>query len=124
MSPDEVPGPCLARRPRNRLPHTRPIRSGGLIRSEGLFVPVFPASLHTDPRHAAFVERAAPREVLGLTLPVAALEDVLKGKVWAVEDSTRRPSKRQKDLADIARLLEAYPDSRDEVPADVLGRLL
>jgi hypothetical protein len=36
----------------------------------------------------------------------ARVEDVLQGKVWAVQDSSRRGSKRQKDLADIARILE------------------
>src|SRR5918994_4440590 len=49
------------------------------------------------------------RDVLGVQLPVASVEDVLQGKIWAVLDPGRRPSKRQKDLADIARLLEAYP---------------
>jgi hypothetical protein len=80
--------------------------------------------LQTDPRYAAFVERAAPRSVLGLTLPVAILEDVLQGKVWAAQDPARRPSKRQKDLADISRLLEAYPALRSQVPPEVLARLL
>jgi len=81
------------------------------------------AQVQTDPRYAEFVDRAAPREVLGLLLPVARLEDVMRGKVWAVQDPSRRPSKRQKDLADIARLLEAHPGLRDQVPADVLSRL-
>jgi hypothetical protein len=80
--------------------------------------------LQTDPRYSAFVSRAARREVLGLTLPVASLEDVLQGKVWAVLDETRRPSKRQKDLADISRLLEAYPELRPQIPAAVLARIL
>jgi hypothetical protein len=80
--------------------------------------------LQTDPRYAAFVQRAATREVLGLRLPVAAIEDALQGKVWAAKDPTRRPSKRQKDLADIARLIEVRPDLRDRVPADLLARLL
>jgi hypothetical protein len=79
--------------------------------------------LQTDPRYAPFVERAEPRDVLGLTMPVARLDDVLSSKVWAVQDETRRPSKRQKDLADIARLLEAYPALRAQVPADILARL-
>jgi hypothetical protein len=57
--------------------------------------------IQTDPRYAAFPDRASPREVLGLTLPVASLGDVLQGKIWAAQDSTRRPSKRQKDLAEI-----------------------
>ena len=80
--------------------------------------------LQTDVRYAAFVPRATRREVLGLELPVARIEDVLQGKIWAAQDQTRRPSKRQKDLADIARLLEARPDLRPRVPADLLARLL
>jgi len=62
--------------------------------------------------------------VLGLVLPVASLEDVLTGKVWAAQDPGRRGSKRQKDLADIARLLEAYPELRSSVPEEILARLL
>lgn len=63
-------------------------------------------------------------DVLGTLLPVAGVEDVLQGKLWAVQDETPRPSKRQKDLADIARLLEAYPRLRSSVPASVLDRLV
>jgi hypothetical protein len=80
--------------------------------------------IQTDPRYAAFVEHASPREVLGVVMPVASLDDVLRGKVWAVQDPTRRASKRQKDLADIARLLDAYPALRDQAPGDVLAQLL
>jgi len=80
--------------------------------------------IQTDPRYAEFVDRAERRNVLGLTLPVARIEDVLQGKIWAVQDATRRRSKRQKDLADIARLLESYPDLRPSVPPEVLSRLM
>lgn len=80
--------------------------------------------IQTDPRYATFPKRASTGLVLGVPLPVAAVEDVLAGKVWAAQDPTRRPSKRQKDLADIARLLEAYPTLRDQVPAEVLARLV
>ncbi len=79
--------------------------------------------IQTDPRYGAFVDRAEERTILGLRLPVARVEDVLQGKVWAVQDRTRRSSKRQKDLADISRLLEAYPDLRKFVPEEVLSRL-
>jgi len=79
--------------------------------------------IQTDPRYGPFVDRATARDVLGLRLPVASLEDLLQGKVWAVMDAARRPSKRQKDLADIARLLESYPALRARVPAEVLARL-
>jgi hypothetical protein len=80
--------------------------------------------IQTDPRYAPFVDRAETLDLLGLRLPVARLEDVLQGKVWAVSDPERRPSKRQKDLADIARILEAYPALREQVAADVLVKLL
>jgi len=80
--------------------------------------------LQTDPRYADFVARSSVRDVLGLELPVASLEDVLRGKVWAALDETRRPSKRQKDLADIARILELRPDLRPRVPTEILTRLV
>jgi len=80
--------------------------------------------LQTDPRYGAFVASASPRDVLGVRLPVAQLEDVLQGKVWAAQDPAPRPSKRQKDLADISRLLEAYPELRGRVPEDILSRLI
>lgn len=80
--------------------------------------------IQTDPRHVPFVERAAPRTLLGIPLVVARLEDVLQGKVWAAMDPSRRASKRQEDLADIARILEAHPSLREQVPAEVLAKLL
>ena len=80
--------------------------------------------LQTDPRYVPFVDRATPCELLGLRLPVARLEDVLQGKLWAALDPDQRSSKRQKDLADIARLLETYPALRQQVPAEVLARLV
>ena len=75
-------------------------------------------------RYASFVGGASLRDVLGISLPVARVEDVLQGKVWAAQDPARRPSKRQKDLADISRLLEGYPGLRSGVPGDVLSRLI
>jgi hypothetical protein len=80
--------------------------------------------IRTDPRYAPFVAGAERRNVLGLSMPVAKLEDVLRGKVWAAQDPARRPSKRQKDLADIARILEARPDLRGSVPEELLTKLL
>jgi hypothetical protein len=77
-----------------------------------------------DPRYHEFPARAEMRDVLGHRLPVAALEDVLRGKVWAASDSGRRASKRQKDLTDISRLLEGYPGLRELVPQSILQRLV
>jgi hypothetical protein len=80
--------------------------------------------IQTDPRYSEFPARATLRDVLGLSLPVASLEDVLRGKVWAATDTARRPSKRQKDLADISRILESYPHLRDRVPPEILAKLV
>jgi len=77
-----------------------------------------------DPRYDEFPARAEVRDVLGHRLPVARLEDVLRGKVWAASDSSRRASKRQKDLADISRLLEGHPELREMVPQAILQRLI
>jgi hypothetical protein len=79
--------------------------------------------IQTDPRYADFPERASVREVLGLRAPVAAAEDVLQGKIWAVQDAARRSSKRRKDLLDIERLLEARPDLRRLLPPKVRALL-
>src|SRR5262245_1805795 len=66
--------------------------------------------LQTDPRYQNFIRRGAYKKVMGYRMRVAAVEDVLQGKIWAFSDEQRRQSKRQKDLADIFRLLEAYPN--------------
>jgi hypothetical protein len=80
--------------------------------------------LQIDPRCQAFTSRAAVRDVLGTAMRVAAIEDVLAGKVWAAADTERRASKRQKDLADIARLIEANPALRSRVPQAILNQLV
>lgn len=49
--------------------------------------------------------------------------DTLQGKLLAWRDAQRRPSKRQKDLADIARLAEAHPEISHLIPAEVSERL-
>ncbi|MBI5585411.1 MAG: nucleotidyl transferase AbiEii/AbiGii toxin family protein [Deltaproteobacteria bacterium] len=72
--------------------------------------------LQTDPRYQVFISRGVSREVLGYKMTVASLEDVLQGKVWAYLDPNRRKSKRQKDLADILRLTEAFPELEKNLP--------
>jgi hypothetical protein len=79
--------------------------------------------IQTDPRYGDFVERASVRDVLGLNLPVAGIEDVLQGKIWAASDPTWRPTKRRKDLLDIERILEAYPHLRVRVPDEILRQV-
>jgi hypothetical protein len=73
----------------------------------------------TDPRYQAFLARAHEREVLGVSVRVAALEDVVQGKLWAYSDSQRRLSKRKKDELDLLRLAEAYPALRNTYPPEL-----
>ena len=56
-----------------------------------------------------FPTRAVPADVHGILLRVASLEDTLRGKIKAWSEPERRQSKRIKDLADIARLVESHP---------------
>jgi hypothetical protein len=79
--------------------------------------------IQTDPRYFGFPDRATVRDVLGLALPVASMEDILQGKIWAATDATRLPSKRRKDLLDIERLIESYPELRVRVPHEIRERL-
>jgi len=66
--------------------------------------------LTTEGSYRDFAERGVAADVHGILLRVASLEDTLTGKVRAWSDPTRRQSKRLKDLADIARLVESHPE--------------
>jgi len=79
--------------------------------------------LQTDPRYQVFIRRAEVKEVLGYSMEVANLEDVLQGKVWAYMDKTRRRSKRQKDLSDILRIIEGFPELESMLPQSLQGEL-
>jgi hypothetical protein len=72
--------------------------------------------VQTDQRYQDFISRAVRKKVLGQQMKVGALEDVFQGKLWAYSDKRRRMSKRQKDLADIYRLVEAYPRLKSRAP--------
>jgi len=79
--------------------------------------------IQTDPRYQPFIRRAAVKTVLGYKIPVARIEDVLQGKIWAAMDKTRRPSKRQKDLSDILRLTEMESDLVSLLPRELKKEL-
>lgn len=79
--------------------------------------------LQTDPRYQDFILRSNVLEVLGYEMAVACLEDVLRGKIWAYSDKTRRKSKRQKDLSDIMRLVETHPDLERNLPPEIAVQL-
>src|SRR6266566_569926 len=70
----------------------------------------------TDSRYQDFLTNATEREVLEIRVPVASLEDLVRGKVWAWQDEQRRFTKRKKDELDLLRIAEAYPQLRALVP--------
>jgi hypothetical protein len=79
--------------------------------------------IQTDPRYQYFIANAVEKQVMGYEFKVAKLEDVLQGKLWAYQDEERRKSKRQKDLADIMRLVETHQHLHDLLPDQVKALL-
>ena len=78
--------------------------------------------LQTDSWYQDFIPRAKIHNVLGYDMKVADVKDVVQGKIWAYSDKERRMSKRQKDLADIIRLIESFPSLADLVPDSILKK--
>jgi hypothetical protein len=79
--------------------------------------------ISTEDFYREFPSRCIAADVHGILMRVASLKDTLAGKTAAWRDQKRRPSKRQKDLLDIIRLLEAHPQLRGELPSDVAAQL-
>jgi hypothetical protein len=79
--------------------------------------------ISTEAFYKNMPERAVPADVHGILLRVAGLQDTLLGKIRAWQDPERRGSKRQKDLTDIFRLVEAHPELRNLLPDDVLLKM-
>jgi predicted nucleotidyltransferase len=59
------------------------------------------------------------KKVLDQQVPVASLANVIRGKVWAWTDESRRPTKRKKDELDLMRILEKYPETRAMMPEEI-----
>lgn len=68
-------------------------------------------------RYAAFPARAKQTTLFGVDLPVAALEDLVQGKIWAATDPACRATKRQKDRLDLARIAETHPQTLSLIPS-------
>ncbi|HDP36218.1 MAG TPA: hypothetical protein ENN29_14065 [Candidatus Hydrogenedentes bacterium] len=96
-------------------------RAVALFESAGFSIERFDCSINVKGRSAISIQisteafyrdypsHAVPADVHGILMRAASLEDTLKGKMKAWSESTRRQSKRIKDLADIARLIESHP---------------
>ena len=75
--------------------------------------------LSTEDFYREYPSRAVPADVHGTLMRVASLEDTLKGKIKAWSEPQRRQSERIKDLADIARLVEAHPALWEHLPNEL-----
>ncbi len=75
--------------------------------------------ISTEDFYREYPARAVPADVHGILMRVASLEDTLKGKIKAWSQLERRQSKRIKDLADIARLVETHPRLWGELPCEL-----
>ena len=80
--------------------------------------------LTTDARYQDFLTETRLMEVLGEQLPVASLTNIVRGKIWAWQDETRRPTKRKKDELDLMRILEAHPELRSLMPEEISKQVL
>jgi len=103
-----------------------------ILKKEGFKVKKFPYSINItqessdiriqiqlDKDYEPFLKRTISKEVMGYKMQVARKEDVLISKIKAYKDKTRRLSKRTKDLSDIQRLIENYPELLKLVPDDI-----
>jgi len=77
----------------------------------------------TDPRYQDFLDETESKTVLDQMVPIASLENVVRGKVWAWNDPKRRLSKRKKDELDLIRIAERYPEVRKLIPAIIIDQL-
>lgn len=77
----------------------------------------------TDARYQAFLSRSEEQLVLGISVCVACLEDVVQGKLWAYLDPQRRLTKRKKDELDLLRLAEKYPQLKSLYPPELRKQL-
>ena len=106
------------------------------LRDAGFTIRSFPNSLNarrrdsqlsiqftTDPRYQPFVEDTRVMPVLGVPVPVASLEKIVQGKIWAWRDPARRATKRKKDELDLLRIAETHEALRPLIPAEILAQL-
>jgi hypothetical protein len=79
--------------------------------------------ISTDEMYREFPSRSAAADVHGILMRVASLGDTLAGKIVAWRDHRRRPSKRQKDLLDVMRLVESHPELHRDLPPDLASQI-
>ena len=77
----------------------------------------------TEEVYREFPARSVPADIHGILMRVASLPDTLQGKILAWQDPERRASKRQKDLLDIMRRVQAHPKLCQWLPADLAKKI-
>lgn len=75
--------------------------------------------LSTEDFYKDFPSRSVAADIHGILMRVASLEDTLRGKIKAWRDMEKKQSKKFKDLADIARLVESHPHLWDLIDTDL-----
>lgn len=66
--------------------------------------------INTDSRYQGFMANTHAGLLFDeFKVQLAALEDLIQGKIWSLEDSCRKVSKQFKDQADLCRIVENYP---------------
>jgi hypothetical protein len=56
-------------------------------------------------------------------VPVATLENVIRGKTWAWKNQPRRTSKRKKNELDLLRTAEIYRKLGEKIPTEIVEQL-
>jgi hypothetical protein len=79
--------------------------------------------LSTEKEYQEFPSRSIPADIHGILMRVASLKDTLDGKIRAWKDTTRRQSKKFKDLGDIARLIESHTELWDILPEELKEKI-
>jgi Nucleotidyl transferase AbiEii toxin, Type IV TA system len=79
--------------------------------------------ISTEDFYQEIPSRSVSADVHGILMRVASLKDTCTGKIAAWSDNAHRPSKRQKDLLDIMRLVESHPELKQELPPEVLSQI-
>jgi len=77
----------------------------------------------TDERYQQFLSDTRLTRVLENDVPVASLENIVRGKLWAWRDPKRRLSKRKKDELDLIRVAEKYPGLWQMMPPEITDQL-
>jgi hypothetical protein len=76
-----------------------------------------------EARYAAFPARAVSGRIFGVEVPVACLEDLVQGNLWALTDDARRASQRAKDRADVIRICESHPEIIPQIPIGLIPEI-